>query len=150
MNFSGSTCSNCACCLCNLQAYTFLPLTTMAVSVLWWFFLHPMKAWRSDRLGLLVMVASHVIKPGLFVVFAGTSFLRGYLLMMAAYWFTSECSVPRLDSLNNTAPLCICCWRHNLPVTACVPQSAFSTQCCLDDKQPMYAPSLCTSPHCLC
>jgi hypothetical protein len=73
-----------------LQAYTFLPFTTMAVTIFWMYFLHPIKAWKKDRLGLVIMAAYHVIKPSLFVVFAGTSFLRGYLLMMAAYWITSK------------------------------------------------------------
>jgi hypothetical protein len=73
-----------------LQAYTFVPITTMVVSIFWFYFLHPIKAWKKDRLGFILLVASHIIKPTLFVVFGGTSFLRGYLLMTAAYWITSE------------------------------------------------------------
>lgn len=65
----------------------------MVVSLFWSYFLHPIKAWKKDRLGFVLLVASHVIKPALFVVFGGTSFLRGYMLMTAAYWITSEDSV---------------------------------------------------------
>lgn len=74
-----------------LQAYTFLPITCMLVSLFWFFFLHPIKAWKKDRLGLSILALSHLTKPLLFVTFGGTSFLQGYLLMMAAYWVTSEC-----------------------------------------------------------
>lgn len=62
----------------------------MAVSIFWFYFLHPIKAWKKDKLGLLLMLASHVVKPALFVVFGGTTFVQGYLLMTAAYWLTSE------------------------------------------------------------
>lgn len=72
------------------QAYTFLPITCMVVSLFWFYFLHPIKALRKDRLGLAVMAMSHVVKPAMFVYCAGTTFLQGYLLMLAAYWLTSR------------------------------------------------------------
>ena len=62
----------------------------MVVSLFWFYFLHPIKALRKDRLGLAVMAMSHVVKPAMFVYCAGTTFLQGYLLMLAAYWLTSR------------------------------------------------------------
>jgi len=77
---------------CCLQAITFLPLTTMIVTVFWMFYLHPKKALKNDKLGLLVMCLSHIVRPAMFVVYGGTSFAHAYLLMIAAYWLTSKSS----------------------------------------------------------
>jgi len=64
----------------------------MIVTVFWMFYLHPKKALKNDKLGLLVMCLSHIVRPAMFVVYGGTSFAHAYSLMIAAYWLTSKSS----------------------------------------------------------
>jgi hypothetical protein len=45
-----------------LQAFSFLPISTMVLTLFWTCYLHPVKALRHDKLGLVMMAASHVVK----------------------------------------------------------------------------------------
>lgn len=65
------------------QAYTFLPFTAgLLIQNFWIYYLHPKVAFGKDRLGFCIMLASHVIKPSMFVLFGGTSFATGYALFV--------------------------------------------------------------------
>jgi fatty acid desaturase len=72
------------------QAFTFIPVTCgLFLWTYWVYFLHLRAAIKHDRTSLAFMVTSHVVKPLIFVYFAGTTFAQGYLLFMATYVFTA-------------------------------------------------------------
>ncbi|GFH08889.1 cytochrome b5 heme-binding domain-containing protein, partial [Haematococcus lacustris] len=72
-----------------LQAWTFIPVVCGAVLWMYWVYsLHLRAALQHDWKSLAFMLLSHVVKPALFVVFGGTTWLQGYGLFLLTYWLT--------------------------------------------------------------
>mmetsp|Transcript_22828 Transcript_22828/g.58115 ORF Transcript_22828/g.58115 Transcript_22828/m.58115 type:complete len:429 (-) Transcript_22828:551-1837(-) len=75
-----------------LQAWTFMPVVCGGLLWLYWVYnLHLRTAIKKDWASLFFMLASHVVKPMLFVHFGGATFLQGYALFMVCYWLTGMC-----------------------------------------------------------
>ena len=75
-----------------LQAYTFLPVTSgMIVMLFWLLYLHPRRVLRekSAEQGLW-MLASHTVRPALMSLVSGMGFWQCYLLHWASLWVAGQ------------------------------------------------------------
>ena len=72
------------------QAYTFLPVTSGIVVMLFWiFYLHPRKVIRDKNLKqALIMIFAHVFRTWLFHYYGGYSWLQAYALVLVTIWGT--------------------------------------------------------------
>jgi len=72
------------------QAWTFLPVTSgLLVMLFWIFFLHPRKVIRDKNISQgIVLLFGHVFRTWLFVHFGGYSWLQAYGLLMISMWGT--------------------------------------------------------------
>jgi fatty acid desaturase 2 (delta-6 desaturase) len=72
------------------QAYTFLPLTSGILVMLFWiFFLHPKKVIRDkNTFQAIILIFSHVIRTYVFYHFGNYTILQSYLLLIITMWAT--------------------------------------------------------------